>query len=136
MNCLILLVFAATVGTADFISSGLIKKNIQRLRPCNDPVFREMVHLRLPRCGGGYSFPSSHAANHFAAAVFLAMLFGRRKRWVWPALFGWAASIALMQVYVGVHYPADILGGAAVGILVGFIGYEMGRRTNAIRVFF
>lgn len=132
---LVVLLFAATVGTADFISSSLIKKNVQRLRPCNDPVFVEKVVLRLPNCGGGWSFTSSHAANHFAAAVFLGMFFGRKKKWVWPTLIGWATSIALMQVYVGVHYPTDILGGAAVGILVGFIGFELGHRAKLIRFF-
>lgn len=133
---LVLLALAATVGTADFVSSSLIKKNIQRLRPCNDPFFVENVQLRLPQCGGGWSFTSSHAANHFAAAVFLSLIFGRKPRWARPVLLGWATSISLVQVYVGVHYPADILGGAAVGILVGFIGYELGRQTNAIRAIF
>ena len=133
---LAVLALVVTVGLADFISSELIKKNVRRLRPCNDPAFVEKVHLRVDSCGGGWSFTSSHAANHFAAAVFLGLLLGRRVKWAWPALLGWAASVALMQVYVGLHYPGDILGGALVGVLVGFIGFETGRRTNVVTLGF
>jgi membrane-associated phospholipid phosphatase len=122
---LLLAALALTVGFADFMSSALIKKNVQRLRPCNDSELIGQVILRIDSCGGGYSFPSSHAANHFAAATFLALFFGKKPRWVRPALFSWAASIALMQVYVGVHYPFDIFCGALLGLLIGFFGFTM-----------
>ncbi len=108
------------VGLADFTSSTLIKKNVQRLRPCNDPVLQSQVVLRAG-CGSGYSFTSSHAANHFAAAVFLIGALGPLGRWVRFALPAWAALIALSQVYVGVHYPFDVLCGAAVGAVIGWL---------------
>lgn len=108
-----------SVGLADFSSSSIVKKNVQRLRPCNDPVLREAVILRVGGCGSGYSFTSSHAANHFAAAVFLIGVLGRLARWVRPALLGWASVIALAQVYVGVHFPGDVLGGALLGSVIG-----------------
>ncbi len=128
---LMLLAFLAlTVGLADFTSSELIKKTVRRPRPCADAAFFEKVNLRLERCGGGWSFPSSHAANHFAAAVFLGLLFGRRPRWVRPALFGWATSVALAQVYVGVHWPTDVAAGAAVGMLAGAIGFWAARLAD------
>lgn len=115
----IIIGLVAAVGLADFTSSTLIKKNIQRLRPCNDPVLVEQVTLRAP-CGSGYSFTSSHAANHFAAAVFIIGVFGRLARWVRPAALGWAAVIAVSQVYVGVHYPGDIIFGAMLGMAIGW----------------
>lgn len=106
-------------GLADFTSSTLVKKNVQRIRPCNDPAMVEKVTLRTS-CGSGYSFTSSHAANHFAAAVFLIGVFGRIARWVRPAALVWAATIAFSQVYVGVHYPGDVFCGALLGAAVGW----------------
>ncbi len=110
----ILLGLALTVGMSDFTSSTLIKKNVQRLRPCNDPAVRAIVIQRIP-CGSGYSFTSSHAANHFAVAIYLSLFLARLAPWVRPALILWAFLVAYAQVYVGVHYPGDILGGALLG---------------------
>ena len=111
-----LLFLIATAGAADLISSEVIKKNVQRIRPCNDT---ELVGVRtLVRCGSGYSFTSSHAANHFAVSFFLLGTIGVRRRKLRWALVGWAISIAYAQVYVGVHYPIDVLSGAILGVLV------------------
>ncbi len=117
---LVILGLVVAVGLADFTSSTLIKKNVQRLRPCNDPEMVEKMVLRAPACGSGYSFTSSHAANHFAAAVFLIGAFGSLARWIRPAALAWAASIAFSQVYVGVHYPGDVTCGALLGALIGW----------------
>lgn len=105
-----------TAGTADLISSEMIKKNVQRLRPCNNT---ELVEVRsLVRCGSGYSFTSNHAANHFAVSFFLILTIARgRKRLRWLLIF-WAVSIAYAQVYVGVHYPIDVISGGILGILI------------------
>jgi undecaprenyl-diphosphatase len=116
---LVVLGLIFSVGLSDVTSSRLVKKNIQRLRPCNDPTMMERVRLRAP-CGAGYSFTSSHAANHFAAAVFIIGVFGRLARWVKPAALGWATAVAFSQVYVGVHYPGDVLGGALLGAAIGW----------------
>lgn len=114
----LILALALTVGIADTISSKIIKKSVQRLRPCNDTQINQQVKL-LVRCGGGYSFTSSHATNHFAVALFLIGTLGRIFRRIkWPLLF-WAATIAIGQVYVGVHYPLDILVGGTIGSLIG-----------------
>jgi len=117
---IILLGLVALVFISDGTSSELIKKNVRRLRPCNDPVVSATVQLRTD-CGGGFSFTSSHSANHFAVAVFLIILFGHLHPWLKPALLGWAGLIAGSQVYVGVHYPGDVLGGALLGILIGWM---------------
>ncbi len=116
---IILLGLVLVVILSDGMSSELIKKNVRRLRPCNDPALAATVQLRT-RCGSGYSFTSSHAANHFGVALFLIGLFGGLHRWIRPAALLWASLIALSQVYVGVHYPGDVLGGALVGAPIGW----------------
>lgn len=115
----IILGLSLSAGIADYTSSSVVKKNIQRLRPCNDPAMFEYIQRRVP-CGGGYSFTSSHAANHFAAAVFLVGVFGHLGRWIRPTALGWAFFIAFAQVYVGVHYPGDVFFGALLGAAIGW----------------
>ena len=120
---LILFFLALSIFASDTISSRLIKNQVQRPRPCHmlamDPPVIERVN-----CGSGYSFPSSHAANHFCFAAFFISVFGhymrRWKHWWWV----WAALISIAQVYVGIHYPSDILGGALLGMIIGM---SMGR---------
>lgn len=114
----------ATVGLADTMSSKVIKKNVERLRPCKNPHLKSDVKL-LVDCGSGYSFTSSHATNHFAIAIFLVLLWRRRHPFLRYILPFWAASIALAQVYVGVHYPLDILVGSLLGILIGVLGFRL-----------
>ena len=114
---LALLYLGLTVLFCDQISSDIIKPVVQRLRPCHDPVLKDQVHL-LISCGGLFSFPSSHAANHFGVAIFLGFLFWNRK-FVLPAALLWAFIISYAQVYVGVHYPLDIAGGALLGTITG-----------------
>ncbi len=124
---IILLGFVFAAGLSDFTSSTLIKKNVQRIRPCNDLAMMARIQPRVP-CGSGYSFTSSHAANHFAAAVFMIGLFGGRIRWLRPIALSWAGLIAFSQVYVGVHYPGDVLFGAALGSLIGWWTYMTWQR--------
>ena len=116
----IILFAILTVGTSDTVSSKWIKQSVERLRPCNEPQIQASVIARV-RCGGGYSFTSSHATNHAAIASFFFFLFqGFQRWWRWLAL-GWAVSIGWAQVYVGVHYPLDVLVGLVLGTLIGFI---------------
>ena len=121
---LLFLLFAVlTIAVADTVSSKIIKKTVQRIRPCNDPFMAPSVDLKI-ECGGGYSFTSSHATNHFALAFFLIFIFGKfdfgkKNKWLNGLLFLWAASIAYAQVYVGVHYPLDVVSGAIIGSLIG-----------------
>ncbi|MFI5163144.1 MAG: phosphatase PAP2 family protein [Sphingobacteriales bacterium] len=109
-----------TFAIADSGSAGLGKGLFKRLRPCNDPSMASTITVRIP-CGTGYSFPSAHASNHFAIAACLCFIFGRRWRWIWFWAILWAALVCFAQVYVGVHYPIDVLAGAIFGFLVGWL---------------
>ena len=118
---------ALAVGFADLTSASLIKKQVQRDRPCRDVVTSRTVISRVP-CGTGYSFPSTHATDHFALAIFLCLVFFRKWKWVGIAIIVWAALICFAQVYVGVHFPVDILGGAFYGGLVGWLFFAAFRK--------
>lgn len=126
---LMILFFLLAFGLADYSTASVIKPWVARLRPCNEPGFAAQVNS-LVHCGKGFSFPSSHAANHFALAVFFSVLFHHRSKWIVPLALLWAASICFAQVYVGVHFPIDVTVGALIG---AFIGYLLGRLFLTIR---
>lgn len=125
----IILLLALTFGIADRCSAGLIKNMVKRVRPCNDPAMAKTIIARVP-CGSGYSFPSSHASNHFAIACFLSLVFYSRYKWVWWAGLIWAAAVSFSQVYVGVHYPIDVTCGALFGLLVGYLVYLLFKKLQ------
>lgn len=110
----LLILVALAITISDQLTSSLIKPWVGRPRPCYSLVFEGQLR-ELVGCGGHDSFPSSHAANHFALAVLLALTWLRqRPGWIWTVML-WAASISLAQVYVAKHYPLDILVGALLG---------------------
>lgn len=116
-----IIAFLVTVAIADLTGTYLFKETIQRLRPCNEPALAGQVRLVIKACPGGYSFLSNHAANHFGMATFLVFSFGRTfKPWLY-VFYLWAVLISFAQIYVGAHYPLDILGGAMLGIIAGYI---------------
>lgn len=117
---IILLGVIITIALSDTFSSKIIKPYFKRERPCNQVSIQKKVHLLVP-AGSGYSFPSSHAANHFALSFFLFGLEPFKKTWIKTLLIFWAATIALAQVYVGLHYPSDIFGGAILGAFIGWL---------------
>lgn len=104
----------------DRISAGILKPFFERPRPCFNIELQPMIR-HLIECGGRYSFPSSHASNHFGLAAFWfwSVKFITGKKWIW--LWLWALIIGYAQVYIGKHYPLDIAGGALLGFLTGTI---------------
>jgi membrane-associated phospholipid phosphatase len=111
-----MLIMTAIIG--DLVSSHLIKSLIYRPRPCRDPQISDFVRVLANYCPVNSSFTSSHACNHFALAAFIFFTLRHTSRWWW-GVFVWAIFIAYAQVYVGVHYPADVAGGAVLGFLIG-----------------
>ncbi len=110
------------VGLTDPISSLWLKKLFARPRPCETtellPYFPNLIH-----CSAAFSFPSSHAANHFSIAVFLGLSQLPNSKRLLPMLLVWATAICFAQLYVGVHYPSDLIAGALLGSLIAVLVY-------------
>ena len=120
---LVLAMLALAVLLADQVSSGLIKHLVERLRPTHDPSLESMVHVVNGYRGGLYGFVSSHAANSFAVATLLSFIM--RHRLVTLSLFTWSLLQCYSRMYLGVHYPGDILGGIVVGMLAGWLVWHL-----------
>jgi membrane-associated phospholipid phosphatase len=115
-----ILFFLLCFGVADQ-SSLFLKSAIGRVRPCRDPVVSHFARVLVVYCPMSGSFTSNHAANHFALATFCFItLKSAFRRYAW-LFFVWAAIIGYAQIYVGVHYPLDVAGGAVLGMLIGLL---------------
>lgn len=118
------LVTLACSGLCDYISSSILKPFFGRLRPCHDemlaPIMRGIIN-----CAGIYSMPSGHATNHFGLASiwFFCIYYMTGKKWYW--LWVWAAMICYAQIYVGKHYPGDIIAGAFLGTMIGYTMFKV-----------
>ncbi|MEE9374640.1 MAG: phosphatase PAP2 family protein [Saprospiraceae bacterium] len=110
-----------TIVSTDFISSQVIKKAVKRLRPCQTHLYKMDNRDSLVHCGNGYSFPSSHAANHFALAFYMIFTGMIRRKFLIGFFIIWASTISFAQVYVGLHYPFDILAGMIFGTLMALL---------------
>lgn len=119
----IFITVAILIACSDLISVYGFKEVFQRLRPCQDPGMKPLVHLVYDECGGLYSFVSSHAANTFALCFFLICILRKKMKWIAIVMIVWASVVSYTRIYLGVHYPFDVLCGANLGILAGlFIG--------------
>jgi undecaprenyl-diphosphatase len=112
---LLLIILAATLADQ---SSVMIKNLVQRLRPCHDPSLTGIVHLVNNECGGLYGFVSSHATNSFNVALLSLLFIG--KRWYTICIILWAVAVSYSRVYLGVHYPLDIICGSLLGSFIGW----------------
>jgi undecaprenyl-diphosphatase len=113
-----------TVLLSDQFTSSFMKPYFARLRPSQDPGLEDLVHLVNGYKGGLYGFASSHAATTFSTASFFWMLFKHKRKWI-AVLFIWAALMTYSRIYLGVHYPGDILVGILVGILSALAGFKL-----------
>lgn len=126
---------ALLVVTLSDISSGLVLKPIiHRLRPLHDPFFLHFFRPIVSK-GGLYSFPSSHAANHMGLAMYFYLAIKRiwNKKWRW--LFLWAGLIGYAQIYVGKHFPSDIIVGYLLGVIIAYVVFFSLLKTKAIALF-
>lgn len=118
-SILMFLAVAFSLIAADGISARLIKPYFARLRPCHDSSLSETINI-VAGCGGRFGFLSSHAANTFAMAMLFALMLPERYRYFKIFAFVWAATISYSRIYLGVHFPGDVLGGALLGIMLGW----------------
>lgn len=125
-----------TILLSDQLASGFMKPFFARLRPSHSPDLDGLVHTVNGYTGGMFGFASSHAANSFGLATFLWLAFKEQYKWfVW--IFLWAFIVAYSRIYLGVHYPGDILIGGLIGFGFGHLSYRLQRYAGkrwAIRV--
>lgn len=131
----VLLAVAVVLLCSDQLSAHVCKPLFHRLRPCFNPELEGLVHLPKGLPGGRYGFVSSHAANTFAVAAFLTAMMRKHYRWIGWMLYSWAFISSYTRIYIGVHYPGDILGGAVLGVAIGLLAglilkYYLNRRTR------
>ncbi len=119
----ILLFIIIAVTFTDQVSVQAFKNVFHRLRPCHEPSLEGMVHLFNGECGGLYGFVSSHAVNAFNVALISVMFI--RKRWYTISIILWAAIIGYSRIYLGVHYPGDVICGSLVGAMIGWSVYKL-----------
>lgn len=129
---IVLLGFALTVLLCDQITSSFMKPFFERLRPSHDPTLAGLLHHVNNYKGGQFGFASGHAANTFGIALFFWMMLKNHYRWVW-VLFIWASLMSYTRIYLGVHFPGDILVGGLVGLTCGTITYKVTQKLLVLR---
>jgi membrane-associated phospholipid phosphatase len=122
-----------TVATSDIISSWGIKELVFRFRPCRDELLAGHVRFLVQYCPKSSSFVSSHAVNHFAMSIFIFLTLKEfMGKWL-SLVFVWAFIVSYAQVYVGVHYPFDVISGILVGLFIGYCWAKMFNHNFSLR---
>jgi len=118
---LYLLIIVAIMITITDQTANLFKDSFQRLRPCYDEVIKDSVRIVKEGCGGKYGFFSAHASNSFSLAIFFGLLFRDKYKNIISFTVLYASLISYSRIYLGVHFPLDLLCGSLFGIIIGFI---------------
>jgi len=105
--------------------ANFFKYGVQRLRPCYDPELNTLVRLVKASCGGKFSFYSAHASNSMAIAAFFFLLLNQYRKTLGVFLLLWAILVGYSRIYIGVHFPLDVLFGMGVGALMGWLFYKL-----------
>lgn len=120
---LMILIGVGILITLSDQTSNLFKYGFKRLRPCHDESILQLVRLVKSNCGGKYSYFSAHASNSMAIAIFFGLLLKKHLKYLFSFLIIWALIVAYSRVYVGVHFPLDIVTGAIIGAVYALLVY-------------
>ncbi|MGH7493624.1 MAG: phosphatase PAP2 family protein [bacterium] len=115
-----ILLIALLILMSDQLASGIFKPLVQRLRPSHEPGLGETLHIVNGYRGGLYGFMSSHAANSFALAFYLTLVAASQLKWLPFVLIPWALFVSISRVYLGVHYPSDVLAPVVFSLLIAW----------------
>ena len=127
---LVIIFIALLVTFTDQVSVQVFKNIFHRLRPCHNPELEGLVRILNGHCGGKYGFISSHACNMAGIALFSGLMLRKRFKWLLPSLIVWSILIGYSRIYLGVHYPADVVVGFFVGGIIGFLVYSFFNYVN------
>ncbi len=131
-SILIIIGIILLIVCSDQISSSIFKPIFERPRPCHNEAIKDMVYLPNGHCGGAYGFISSHACNTFALAVFITNILKTHYSKIGYVMYVWAGLVAYSRIYMGVHYPGDVIVGAIVGMLVGLVIWKLYLRIEKL----
>lgn len=123
-TALILVLTLLMILLTDQITN-VFKDGFQRLRPCFVKEFEGIMRAVGCERRGQYGFTSAHASNHFAIALLLGLIFRNKFKWMLPVLLLWAGFISYSRIYLGVHFPLDVICGGGMGFLIGYLFYRL-----------
>ncbi|MBU2996574.1 phosphatase PAP2 family protein [Cellulophaga baltica] len=118
---LLVLVFIALLITVSDQLANFFKYGVQRLRPCHDESLNTLMRLVKKSCGGKFGYFSAHASNSFAVALFFTNMLKKNYKYIGAFLFAWAFIVAYSRIYIGVHFPLDILTGTLIGLFFSWL---------------